>query len=766
MSARADNGAHAVVKTRAVAPQPLAVQEAPKKKAKKKSSFPVLISFIVVALVAHGWYLKNLVDQARERSGAAVKVAEGTSSEEARLVRDEAIRLRDNKLLRPLIAKRTSVVMEVHVSASPTEFDRSKPKAVRYFRWGELPTREGGVSVDIDLPVYSFVRKNTSALYLHLVLKNVERLFNQAVYTHQLITYTPPPKKLLNLASGLERKAPAPAIEQRPPSSSSSSSSSSSTGACEADPSPTTNRELEAACLAAAGEADPAEGAWTIVYQKRVLMDAVTELSSSLKLADMPAVRPEEAALLLPPALELYDVIKVHEENDGLYIPVVTPNTFWGERQDFMVVNASTRIVYATPHNTQELGLVGREVAEFKQLYKSSPTLLVVVIAACILHTVLNALAFKNDVQFWHRQRDLKGLSATSQFMNLGMQVVILLYLLDGESVTTMLIGNYAVGVAIQLWKTIKIWRMQSEHKADGTAATVEEQSIAADQDAAKYVFYAMAPLLVLYSVYSFLYDEHKGVYSFVLTTCVRFVYWFSFAMMTPQLLVNYRLKSVAHMPWRALFYKGVSTFIDDLFAFAMTMPTAHRLACLRDDVIFIVYLVQLYLYKVDKTRVNEFGQCGLMDYSVEELQAQLAEATRKLQTDPSPGTMELAENLEIALRAKGEEPLRSGGDASGPFAPPPADVASAGEPADEAQGTGADDAGRAKLPAGKKRAKKPGAAARPAAGGDAGPGAKPAKPAPQRGASPVSTTPVPTLPVPTSPRMTDDDTDDEDYIK
>lgn len=57
--------------------------------------------------------------------------------------------------------------------------------------------------------------------------------------------------------------------------------------------------------------------------------------------------------------------------------------------------------------------------------------------------------------------------------------------------------------------------------------------------------------------------------------------------------------------------FKVLNTFIDDLFAFTIKMPTLHRLATLRDDVIFFVYLYQSYAYKVDTTRVNEFGQGG-----------------------------------------------------------------------------------------------------------------------------------------------------------
>ena len=47
-------------------------------------------------------------------------------------------------------------------------------------------------------------------------------------------------------------------------------------------------------------------------------------------------------------------------------------------------------------------------------------------------------------------------------------------------------------------------------------------------------------------------------------------------------------------------------------------MPLLHRLATLRDDVIFFVYLYQAWKYKVDHTRVNEFGQGG-DDEEVEE---------------------------------------------------------------------------------------------------------------------------------------------------
>ena len=38
-------------------------------------------------------------------------------------------------------------------------------------------------------------------------------------------------------------------------------------------------------------------------------------------------------------------------------------------------------------------------------------------------------------------------------------------------------------------------------------------------------------------------------------------------------------------------------------------MPTAHRIATLRDDLVFVILLYQRHIYPVDKSRTNEFGR-------------------------------------------------------------------------------------------------------------------------------------------------------------
>ena len=133
-------------------------------------------------------------------------------------------------------------------------------------------------------------------------------------------------------------------------------------------------------------------------------------------------------------------------------------------------------------------------------------------------------------------------------------------------------------------------------------------------------------PLLSCYCVYSFLYKEHKGYYSFVLNTLVGCIYTFGFINMTPQLYINYRLKSVEHMPGKAMTYKFLNTIIDDLFSFIITMPTMHRLSCFRDDVIFVIYIYQRWIYRVDKTR----GMWATEKKAVAENQA--VEETKKSQ--------------------------------------------------------------------------------------------------------------------------------------
>ena len=90
-------------------------------------------------------------------------------------------------------------------------------------------------------------------------------------------------------------------------------------------------------------------------------------------------------------------------------------------------------------------------------------------------------------------------------------------------------------------------------------------------------------------------------------------------------------------MPGRALMYKFLNTFIDDLFAFTVKMPWLYRIGTLRDDVIFFVWVYQAWKYKVDYKRVNEFGQGGESDEEVEE--EVVSETAKEIKADKAAKT-------------------------------------------------------------------------------------------------------------------------------
>ena len=43
-----------------------------------------------------------------------------------------------------------------------------------------------------------------------------------------------------------------------------------------------------------------------------------------------------------------------------------------------------------------------------------------------------------------------------------------------------------------------------------------------------------------------------------------------------------------------------------DLFAFIIKMPTMHRLSVFRDDIVFLIYLYQRWIYRIDTSRPVE----------------------------------------------------------------------------------------------------------------------------------------------------------------
>jgi len=232
--------------------------------------------------------------------------------------------------------------------------------------------------------------------------------------------------------------------------------------------------------------------------------------------------------------------------------------------------------------------------------------LLGVTMIVSFFHSIFECLAFKNDIAFWREKDSMEGISVKTLYMQLGMSVVIALYLLENET-SLMISAPHCMSILMDLWKLKKASKFSRtasfpyfklEDKDTYQGVTKEY-----DRIAMKYMSWAMFPLMGCYTVYSVYYKDHKSWYSFILNTLVGGIYVFGFIQMTPQLYINYRLQSVEHMPGRTLTYRFLNTIIDDLFSFIITMPAMHRLSCFRDDFIFVIYMYQRYHYRIDKTR-------------------------------------------------------------------------------------------------------------------------------------------------------------------
>jgi len=255
-------------------------------------------------------------------------------------------------------------------------------------------------------------------------------------------------------------------------------------------------------------------------------------------------------------------------------------------------------------------------------ILETNPILLGTTVVVSLLHTVFEFLAFKNDIQFWRSRKSMEGLSVRSVLFNCFQSVVVLLYVLDHDTNFVVKVSVF-VGLLIECWKIPKCMNVSIDYNTrwfgviprlliSDKSTYVESSTKIYDQMAFRYLSWALYPLLACYAVYSLTYQEHRGWYSWVLSMMYGFLLTFGFIMMTPQLFINYKLKSVAHLPWRMLTYKFINTFIDDLFAFVIRMPTMYRIGCFRDDIVFLVYLYQRWIYRVDMTRMNEFGTTGI----------------------------------------------------------------------------------------------------------------------------------------------------------
>ena len=316
------------------------------------------------------------------------------------------------------------------------------------------------------------------------------------------------------------------------------------------------------------------------------------------------------------------------------------------------------------------LGFSDKDLDDIRRLISdTSIYLLCITTIASLLHLFFEFLAMKSDIQFWNGNKSLAGLSSRAIVSDLFSQIIVFLFLVDSNTSLLVTIPSF-ISIFIQMWKVKKAtgfvlkrngiyisyelsrWKtkpiksQENEQKDEKekddndnevktttksrgrkpsksppplrikdttpnttdeiTAEVLEKVTLDADETATKYIGSFLIPIVIGFIVKSLIYDKHKSWYSFSISSLCGFVYTFGFVLMCPQLFINHKLKSVSFLPWNYLIYKFLNTFIDDLFAFIIKMPTMHRLSVFRDDLVFLIYLYQRWIYRVDKNRPIE----------------------------------------------------------------------------------------------------------------------------------------------------------------
>ena len=89
------------------------------------------------------------------------------------------------------------------------------------------------------------------------------------------------------------------------------------------------------------------------------------------------------------------------------------------------------------------------------------------------------------------------------------------------------------IELLLMVWKIMKTTKLKKRldqrfpyYELDH-ASTYKKTTEEHDKKAMKYLYSVLLPLFVCYMIYSLIYEDHKGWYSFFLSSCVGFIYVF-----------------------------------------------------------------------------------------------------------------------------------------------------------------------------------------------------------------------------------------------
>lgn len=252
-------------------------------------------------------------------------------------------------------------------------------------------------------------------------------------------------------------------------------------------------------------------------------------------------------------------------------------------------------------------------------LKTNSTHYLILLFTVQTLHILFSFLGFASDISYHKKLDRLDGLYTKIYFIRLFHYFIAVIYYYI-EDVSKIIYFELIISLAIELWKFKKIFRTEVDFKfpfihfhnrikyEESTSTSLEEDAI---KLTVKTVFLPLALFYLGYRVYYYNNYIFAHPFKFIIEYFFFLLNIFGFALMTPQIYINYKMKSVEHMPFKALSYKFLNTIIDDVFAFALETPTLHRISVFKDDIIFVIFIVQLYLYRNNKRIHSEPVEAG-----------------------------------------------------------------------------------------------------------------------------------------------------------
>ncbi|KAL0211602.1 hypothetical protein RCL1_005228 [Eukaryota sp. TZLM3-RCL] len=252
---------------------------------------------------------------------------------------------------------------------------------------------------------------------------------------------------------------------------------------------------------------------------------------------------------------------------------------------------------------------------DIKRILKNtSPILLISTGVVSTAHVFTEMLAFKADLKFWKGKKNLKGMSVRSVLFTTIMSTIQVLYLFDAKATTVILVTS-VVGVGIEWFKVFKCFDVYFINFKGvrlpwlKAKPSYNEETRKHDRRGMTLLLCALLPICIGYSGYTFFKHSYKSLYSWIITSLVNLTYALGFSQMFVVVFVNYKLKSVAGISYRTLAYKFCNTIVDDFSVFILpNVPLLYKLAVFRDDVVFVILMIQRVLYPVDKTRMEAAG--------------------------------------------------------------------------------------------------------------------------------------------------------------